>query len=113
MMPFQIDMTRDGHKNVVYIVSGEVKKDTMSHVTSVESLSPKPQSLRLDNIIYAVEDGLKAFLRLQGTGHVIPLEGRGRLLFEDMGGLIGNDIDLETRGIGTLFLMLDISKMGV
>jgi len=111
----QIEMTRDGHKNVVYIVSGTIdaKSEKKYHITSIDVLDPRPSAIRLDNLIYAVEDGLKAFLKWQGTDHIVPLEGRGRLLFEDMGGLSGVDIDLEVKGVGALFLMLDISKLGV
>jgi hypothetical protein len=110
----QIEMVRDGHKNVACVVSGETETSgERVQVTDVSSMNPRPRALRLDAVEFAVEGGVKCFLRWQGTAHVLPLEGRGKLDLEWFGGLSGEEIHLETEGVGALFLVLDISKVGV
>jgi hypothetical protein len=45
--------------------------------------------------------------------YVLPLEGRSKIDLGWVGGLTGHEIDLVFKGVGSFFIVLDISKMGV
>lgn len=105
----------DGGKNAVYLISGEIKHedDSVFDIINTTKLSGNPTSIRIDGLWFAVESGLKVFLKYRDHPYIIPLEGRSRIDLDWIGGIQGHNIDMVCRGTGTFFLVVDISKMGV
>lgn len=105
----------DGSKNTVFLVTGTInsKKDSVFDIIDTQKLGGKPHNIRLDNIMFSVESGLKVLLKYKNEPYVLPLEGRSKIDLEPTGGLVGHEIDFVFKGTGSFFIVLDISKMGV
>jgi hypothetical protein len=105
----------DGNKNTVVVLSGTIKdkRDSTFKVINVEDLCGRPTGLRLDNIIFVIETGLKVHLSYEDVPYILPLEGRGKCELDPIGGLAGHKVKCTFKGIGAFFISLDISKLGV
>jgi hypothetical protein len=105
----------DGGKNTVYLVSGVIrnKEDSSFDVVDLSKLAGNPVGIRLDSISFLIETGLRVYLKYRDQPYTIPLEGRSKVDLSWVGGIIGHEIDLVCKGTGALFVVLDVSKMGV
>lgn len=110
-----VSIATDGSKNTVLLVTGEIKseEDSTFDIIDIKKLSGKPTSLRLDGTVFMVESGLKVLLKYRDKPFVLPLEGRSKVDLEWISGLVGHEIDLVFKGVGSFFIVLDISKVGV
>ena len=110
-----VTIASDGGKNTVLLVTGTIlhEGDSSFDIIDTSVLTGKPTGLRLDSMVFLVESGLKVMLKYRDQPHIVPLEGRGRVDLDWIGGLIGHDLDLVCKGVGSFFIVLDISKMGV
>ena len=110
-----VSIVSDGGKNTVLLVSGKIEheNDSVFDVVDVSRLSGKPTNVRLDSIVFMVESGLKVMVNYRNQPYILPLEGRSKIDLGWVGGLIGHEIDMVFRGVGSFFIVLDISKMGV
>jgi len=115
MSRLTIELSRDGHKNVVYIVSGrKIPNGKPIQITDKSAMLPKePEGLRLDSIEFAIESGTKIILGWHDDEYLLPLEGRGKLDFQWFDGIQGDDIHMTVTGEGVVFIVLDLSKIGV
>lgn len=85
----------------------------MFDIFDMSKLEGAPPTIRLDGLLYAIESGLKLFLKYRDMPYTIPLEGRNKMDLEWVGGLLGHEVDLVCKGTGSFFLVIDCSKMGV
>lgn len=110
-----VSIVSDGGKNTVLLVSGEIKHedDSVFNAIDVSRLAGKPTNVRLDSTVFMVESGLKVFIKYRNQPYVLPLEGRSKIDLGWVGGLVGHEIDLVFKGVGSFFIVLDVSKMGV
>lgn len=110
-----VSIVSDGGKNTVYLVTGKIdhEEDSTFDIIDVTKLAGKPTSVRLDSIVFMVESGLKVLLNYRNQPYTLPLEGRSKVDLSWVGGLIGHEIDLVFKGVGSFFIVLDVSKMGV
>ena len=110
-----VSIVSDGGKNTVYLVTGKIdhEEDSTFDIIDATKLSGKPTSVRLDSIVFMVESGLKVLLNYRDQPYTLPLEGRSKVDLSWVGGLIGHEIDLVFKGVGSFFIVLDVSKMGV
>ena len=110
-----VSIVSDGGKNTVLLVSGEIKHedDSVFNAIDVARLAGKPTNVRLDSTVFMVESGLKVFIKYRNQPYVLPLEGRSKIDLGWVGGLVGHEIDLVFKGVGSFFIVLDVSKMGV
>ena len=105
----------DGGKNTVYLVTGTIKHeaDSVFDIIDLNKLAGNPTTMKLDGLQFAVESGLKLFLKYRNMPYIIPLEGRSKIDLGWVGGLLGHEVDLVCKGVGSFFLVIDCSKMGV
>lgn len=110
-----VSIVSDGIKNTVLLISGDIKheQDSVFDVVDLKKLSGNPAGLRLDGTVFMVESGLKVILRYRDQPFILPLEGRSKVDLGWVSGLVGHQIDLVFKGVGSFFIVLDISKMGV
>jgi len=110
-----VSIVSDGGKNTVLLVSGEIKHedDSVFNAIDVSRLAGKPTNVRLDSTVFMVESGLKVFIKYRNQPYILPLEGRSKIDLGWVGGLVGHEIDLVFKGVGSFFIVLDVSKMGV
>lgn len=110
-----VSIVSDGGKNTVLLVSGDIKHedDSVFNAIDVAKLAGKPTNVRLDSTVFMVESGLKVFIKYRNQPYILPLEGRSKIDLSWVGGLIGHEIDLVFKGVGSFFIVLDVSKMGV
>lgn len=110
-----VSIVSDGGKNTVFLVSGTIKNevDSSFDIIDVSKLSHNPTNIRLDSIVFMVESGLKVLVNYRNQPYTLPLEGRSKVDLGWVGGLIGHEIDMVFKGIGSFFIVLDVSKMGV
>ena len=108
-------LVTDGAMNTVYMVSGTIKNegDSTFDILSLDTLSGKPKDIRVDGLQFSVETGLKVFLKYRDKPFVIPLEGRTKMDLGWIGGIQGHEISLVCKGVGSFFVVFDISKLGV
>ncbi len=108
-------IVNDGPKNTVYLVSGTItnEDDSWFDVIDTDKLSGHPTNMKIDTLVFTVESGLKLYLKYRDKPYIIPLEGRSKIELENFGGVMGKEIDLVCKGVGSFFLLIDISKMGV
>lgn len=105
----------DGARNTTLFISGNIKNeiDSTFSVIDITELAGNPSSLRLDNICYMIEEGLKTIVTYKEEPYFIPLAGRGKFEVDKFGGICGHQILFTFKGVGTFFIGLDISKLGV
>lgn len=105
----------DGGKNTVYLISGSIEKenDSVFDIVNTSKLSGNPKSIRIDSLLFTIESGLKVFLKYRDQPYIIPLEGRSKIDLGWVGGVQGHEIDMVCKGVGSFFIVLDVSKMGV
>jgi hypothetical protein len=110
-----VSIVSDGGKNTVLLVSGDIKHedDSVFNAIDVSRLAGKPTNVRLDSTVFMVESGLKVFIKYRNQPYVLPLEGRSKIDLGWVGGLVGHEIALVFKGVGSFFIVLDVSKMGV
>lgn len=110
-----VSIVSDGGKNTVLLVSGKIENeiDSVFDVIDISKLSGKPTNTRLDSIVFMVESGLKVMVNYRNQPYTLPLEGRSKVDLGWVGGLIGHELDMVFKGVGSFFIVLDISKMGV
>ena len=118
----------DGARNTVIKVSGVLDTSNLSSTVIVDpaTLVPVPTQLRIDHIDYSISDQLELRLQWDATTPVdiMPLAGRGRMSFWNIGGLQNNagasktgkiklSTDGYTSGTQIFTLILDMVKQGV
>jgi len=110
-----VSIVSDGGKNTVLLVSGTIvsENDSVFDVVDISKLSGKPTNTRLDSVVFMVESGLKVMINYRSQPYILPLEGRSKVDLSWVGGLIGHELDMVFKGVGSFFIVLDISKMGV
>jgi hypothetical protein len=110
-----VSIVSDGGKNCVLLLTGTIKSedDSVFGIVDVEKLSSSPTNIRLDSVVFMVESGLKVMLTYRDQPFVLPLEGRSKVDLGWVGGIIGREIEFVCKGVGSFFIVLDISKMGV
>ena len=82
----------DGGKNSVVTLSGSLREDIASPslVLKFEDLAMKPKSVRIDAVVFAIQEkmGVVLWWELDKERELIlPLESRGRFNFEEIQGL--------------------------
>ncbi len=110
-----VSIVSDGGKNTVFLVSGTIEheNDSVFNAIDVSRLSGNPSNVRLDSLVFMIETGLRVMVNYRNQPYVLPLEGRSKIDLGWVGGLTGHEIDLVFKGVGSFFIVLDISKMGV
>lgn len=120
-------VVHDGQRNVLLSVTGilDTSDVAVTDITTIASLTPAPQTLRLDRIFFAIEDVLSVMLWWHATSDALlmPLAGRGHFNYDWFGGytdpkaagFTGN-IRLSTTGwvgVKHFSLLLELVKQGV
>ena len=110
-----VTITSDGVKNTVLLITGTIEStdDSQFKVIDLSRMSGTPSTIKLDGAVYMVESGLKVLLKYKDQPYVIPLEGKSKVDFGWVGGVLGHDAVLVCKGVGSFFIVLDLSKMGV
>lgn len=110
-------ITRDGKKNVVVMVWGEVDGKDACTALHIDHVQDDLTGFKLDRIVYAIEGGVKARLAWSDDGLIMPLEGRGILNYYDFDSIQpstqGQSLGVDVTGSGAFHLVLDCTKMGV
>lgn len=92
MIPLLSRIVYDGPKNAVLQVSGFLVKDIVAAepILLLKDLHPWPKALRLDSIVFAVQEKMGCVLWWKAKDElelILPVESRGKLDFEGMQGL--------------------------
>ena len=110
-------ITRDGKKNVVVMVWGEVDEMDEAMALHIDHVQDDLTGFKLDRIVYAIEGGAKVRLAWSEDGVIMPLEGRGILNYYDFDSIQpstqGQALMVNATGSGAFHLVLDCTKMGV
>ena len=110
-------ITRDGKKNTVVMVWGEVDGEETLTVLDPSTSPDRPQGFKLDQIQYSCEAGVKVRIGWSGDGLVVPVEARGLLNYYQFDSLQpsekGESLWVNVKGNGAFHLVLDCTKMGV
>jgi hypothetical protein len=115
----QFKITRDGGKNAVVMVWGEIaeESDTRTIIVSPSDLGSNPPAMKLDQVQHTVESGLKIRLGWSADGLILPVEGRGLLNYYQFDSLnastSGQSLWISSKGTGAFHLVLDLTKIGV
>lgn len=110
-----IKVTRDGLKNVVVMVHGEVE-DTLDQTVVIDpaALQHECKQIKLDQILYSIEGGLKVRVGWSEDGLLLPLEGRGLLNYYSFDSLqassLGQKLWISATGSGAFHLVFDMTK---
>lgn len=110
-----IKIARDGMKNVVVIVHGEAEGDLeQTVVVDPAALQHECRQIKLDQILYSVEGGLKVRVGWSEDGLFLPLEGRGLLNYYPFDSLqassLGQKLWISATGSGAFHLVFDMTK---
>lgn len=110
-----IKIARDGMKNVVVIVHGEAEGDLeQTVVVDPAALQHECRQIKLDQILYSVEGGLKFRVGWSEDGLLLPLEGRGLLNYYPFDSLqassLGQKLWISATGSGAFHLVFDMTK---
>ena len=110
-----IKVTRDGLKNVVVMVHGEVEGSLDETVViDPSTLQHECKQVKLDQILYSVEGGLKVRIGWSEDGTLLPLEGRGLLNYYPFDSLqassIGQKLWISATGSGAFHIVFDMTK---
>jgi hypothetical protein len=110
-----VSIVSDGGKNCVLLVTGTIKSedDSVFDIIKTDRLSKNPPNIRMDSVVFMVESGLKIMMTYRDQPFILPLEGRSKVDLGWVGGIVGCEIDFVCKGVGSFFIVLDISKMGV
>ncbi len=105
----------DGARNTVIYVTGDIKSeiDSTFSLIDLQSLVGSPKSLRLDNMCFLIEDGLRIIVSYKDEPYLLPISGKGKIELDLFGGIVGHDMNITLKGVGSFFLGIDISKLGV
>lgn len=110
-------ITRDGKKNVVVMVFGEVDGSDEATALHIDHVQDDLTGFKLDRIVYSIEGGVKVRLAWSDDGLIMPLEGRGLLNYYDFDSIQpstqGQALKVKATGTGAFHLVLDCTKMGV
>jgi hypothetical protein len=99
---FTTQIISDGPRNAIVKLTGILDTSNLSSTTAIDmaTLSPivpgtsatKPAQVAIHHIDYSISDQLEVQLSWDATTPVVimPLAGRGRLMFKDFGGLQNN-----------------------
>jgi hypothetical protein len=99
---FSTQILSDGPRNAIIKITGILDTSNLSSTVAVDltTLSPivpgtnvtKPAAVAIHHIDYSISDQLEVQLAWDATTATIimPLAGRGRLMFKDFGGLQNN-----------------------
>lgn len=84
-------ISQDGNVNVVLTVTGILDERDVKPtlITDIKSLQGGPSSIRLDRILYSIEEKLHCLLWWEGKEKdmlILPLAGRGMFDFDWMSG---------------------------
>ena len=114
----QVKLTRDGKKNVVLMVWGEVDEELQqTEVLHPDGIKDGATGLKLDQIVYTIESGVKVRLGWSEDGLILPVEGRGLLNYYAFDSIPpsspGQGLWVSATGKGAFHLVLDCTKMGV
>lgn len=110
-----LKIARDGMKNVVVIACGEVE-DSMEQTTVVDpfKLNHECKQIKLDQIQYSIEGGVKVRIGWSEDGMFLPLEGRGLLNYYAFDSLqpstAGQSLWVSATGSGAFHLVFDMTK---
>jgi len=110
-----IKIARDGMKNVVVIVHGEAEGNLeQTVVVDPAALQHECRQIKLDQILYSVEGGLKVRVGWSEDGLFLPLEGRGLLNYYPFDSLqassLGQKLWISATGSGAFHLVFDMTK---
>jgi hypothetical protein len=110
-----IKIARDGMKNVVVIVHGEAEGTLeQTVVVDPELLQHECRQIKLDQILYSIEGGLKIRVGWSEDGLFLPLEGRGLLNYYPFDSLqassLGQKLWISATGSGAFHLVFDMTK---
>jgi len=110
-----IKIARDGMKNVVVIAHGEVEGSLeQTVVVDPSALQHECRQIKLDQILYSVEGGLKIRVGWSEDGLLLPLEGRGLLNYYPFDSLqassLGQKLWISATGFGAFHLVFDMTK---
>lgn len=110
-----IKIARDGMKNVVVIVHGEAEGNLeQTLVVDPAALQHECRQIKLDQILYSVEGGLKVRVGWSEDGLFLPLEGRGLLNYYPFDSLqassLGQKLWISATGSGAFHLVFDMTK---
>lgn len=110
-----VTKVQDGSKNTVIAISGNIKdkRDSTFFPIDTSKMTGVPKNLRLDNLHFLIETGLRVIISYDDQPFFLPIEGRGKFEIDKLGGLTGHQINLTFKGVGCFMIMLDISKMGI
>ena len=114
----QAKLTRDGKKNVVLMVWGEVDGEIEStEVLHPDKIQDEAKGFKLDQVLYSIESGVKVRLGWSEDGLILPVEGRGLLNYYAFDSIPpsspGQGLWVSATGKGAFHLVLDCTKMGV
>lgn len=111
----EIRVARDGMKNVVVMTWGEVEeKLEQTMVIDPTSLNHQCTQIKLDQVQYSIEAGVKVRVGWSEDGLVLPLEGRGLLNYYQFDSLPpstpGQKLWISATGSGAFHLVFDMTK---
>jgi hypothetical protein len=111
----EIRVARDGMKNVVVMAWGEIEeKLDQTIVVDPSTLNHGCTQIKLDQIQYSIEGGVKVRVGWSEDGMVLPLEGRGLLNYYQFDSLQpsspGQKLWVTATGSGTYHLVFDMTK---
>ena len=114
----QAKLTRDGKKNVVLMVWGEVEDGVgPTEVLHPDHIQDGATGFKLDQILYTIESGVRVRLGWSEDGLILPVEGRGLLNYYAFDSIPpsspGQGLWVSATGTGAFHLVLDCTKMGV
>jgi hypothetical protein len=108
-------IARDGMKNVVVIAHGEVEKSLeQTVVVDPASLNHDCKQVKLDQVQFSIEGGVKVRVGWSEDGMFLPLEGRGMLNYYSFDSLqptsMGQKLWITATGTGAFHLVFDMTK---
>lgn len=111
-------ITRDGHKNVVVMVHGEISEKGLSKtsVLDIKEMEGSPKGFKLDQIQYTVSKDVTIELGFSKDGFLLPIEGRGLLNYYPFDSLqpssLGQSLWIRSAAkSGSFHLVLDCTKI--
>jgi hypothetical protein len=111
----EIRVARDGMKNVVVMAWGEIEEGLeQTIVVDPSTLNHGCTQVKLDQIQYSIEAGVKVRVGWSEDGMVLPLEGRGLLNYYQFDSLQPSSSNqklwISATGAGAFHLVFDMTK---